>query len=204
MIKNIIFDMGNVLLSFEGDSLMRRYVPDADDCKLLMKELFETGDWVKLDWGQLREEGLADLVCPRVPARLREPLRQMLTHWYQHLEMIPGSYELVAELKTAGYKVYLLSNAGYSLEEVYRHDVPAIGLMDGRIISALEGVIKPHDEIYKRLFDRFDLQPEECFFIDDLPANIEGSKRNGMDGHVFDGDHKALRQALISAGVALK
>ncbi len=204
MIKNIIFDMGNVLIKFDGNKLLTSKIADENDCKLIMDELFKTGDWIKLDYGKLRESELADLVCPRLPSHLREPVRDALVTWYKNLELIPESYDLVKELKDLGYKVYLLSNAGYSLEEDYRHDIPAIGLMDGRMISALEGVIKPYDEIYQRLLSKFDLKAEECFFIDDLVPNIEGAKKNGIIGHIFDGDQKALRKALIDAGVNVK
>ncbi len=201
MIRNVIFDMGNVLIHFDGEEIMKPFVDKAEDRRLILRELFETGDWIQLDYGTLREAELAELVAPRLPTHLQQPLRNMLNGWYNHLTLSDQSYYLVEELKEKGYGVYLLSNASHSLEEEYRHHVPAIGLMDGRLISALEGVIKPEDAIYKRLFEKFALQPAECFFIDDMPQNIEGSRKNGMEGHVFDGDDAALRQALGKAGV---
>lgn len=205
MIHNIIFDMGNVLLRFNGAAILARYLPDPADQALVQKELFESGDWVRLDWGELREPELAALVGARLPERLRAPLSEMLAHWHEELPQIDQSYALVKELKQNGYRLYLLSNAGHAaLEEQYTDRVPAFRYLDGRIVSARIGSIKPHAEIYQALFDTFALKPEECFFIDDLSENIEGGRRFGMDGHIFDGDDHALRLALQAAGVEIE
>lgn len=204
MIRNIIFDMGNVLLRFDAQVLLAKYVADPEDRALLIREVFGSGDWVRLDWGEIREPELADIVCPRLPKHLRQPLREMLEHWHEELPQIDLSYHLVRELKQNGYRLYLLSNAGHALEEQYTDRVPAFRWLDGRIVSARIGNIKPFDPIYQALFSTFSLQPEECFFIDDLKENIEGGKRNGMNGHVFDGDDRALRLALRQAGVQVE
>ncbi len=196
MVRNIIFDMGNVLMYFDKEKLLFPYLKDENDRKLVIKEVFDSGDWARMDWGEYREEDLADLVCPRLPIHLQEPVRLALVNWYRNIELIPENCQLVQKLKDKGCRVYLLSNAGFSLEDVYRHDIPAIGIMDGRMISALEGVIKPHDEIYQRLLSKFNLKAEECFFIDDMEENIEGAMRNGIQGYVFDGDCDALRDAV--------
>lgn len=204
MIRNVIFDMGNVLLRFSATALLARYVENQEEQDLIIREVFGSGDWVRLDWGEIREAELADIVCPRLPEHLQQPLREMLAHWHEDLPQIDLSYHLVRELKQNGYGLYLLSNAGHALEEEYADRVPAFRFLDGRIVSARIGSIKPHDPIYNALFDTFSLQPEECFFIDDLKENIEGGKRNGMDGHVFDGDDRALRLALKHAGVQVE
>ena len=75
--------------------------------------------------------------------------------------------------------------------------MPGAEYFDGMLISAEEKLVKPDPAIYERLFSRFHLRPEECFFIDDLPANIEAARRCGMDGYCFtDGDEAALREVL--------
>ena len=64
--------------------------------------------------------------------------------------------------------------------------------------------MKPQPEIYRTLLREYDLQAEECFFIDDLNINIEDARFVGMDGAIFDGDLPCLRQALNAAGVPVK
>jgi putative hydrolase of the HAD superfamily len=109
-------------------------------------------------------------------------------------------YDLVAELKRMGYGIYLLSNAS-----VRQHDywprIPASRFFDGKLISADHHVIKPQLEIYRLCLEKFGLQAEECFFIDDAPANIEGALCCGIAGAVFHGDAKLLRSQLRAAGI---
>ena len=99
-------------------------------------------------------------------------------------------------LKSMGYGIYLCSNASVRLLECYRI-IPGIECFDGILFSAEVKCIKPQKEMYQHLFDRFQLKPEECFFIDDVMVNIEGARACGMDGYCFaDGDEAALRAAL--------
>ena len=75
--------------------------------------------------------------------------------------------------------------------------IPATDCFDGMLFSAEVKCIKPQKEMYQHLFDRFGLKPEECFFIDDLPSNIEGGRACGMDGYCFaDGNIEKLKAVL--------
>ena len=81
----------------------------------------------------------------------------------------------------------------------YRQVIPAIELFDGVLFSAEVKCLKPQKEIYMHFYRRFNLKPEECFFIDDLPGNIEGARQTGMDGYCFaDGDVERLKARLLS------
>ncbi|NCU19278.1 HAD family phosphatase, partial [Candidatus Falkowbacteria bacterium] len=78
--------------------------------------------------------------------------------------------------------------------------IPAHELFDGMIFSAEESCVKPNPEIYRRLFERYSLKPEESFFVDDVAANIEGGEKLGMRGYRFyDGDVERLREVLLHA-----
>jgi putative hydrolase of the HAD superfamily len=104
--------------------------------------------------------------------------------------------KVVVDLKSQGYKIYLCSNASVRLLTCYQM-IPGIEHFDGILFSAEVKCIKPQKEIYHHFFERFHLNPEECFFIDDLPMNIEGAKACKMDGYCFaDGDIKRLKEVL--------
>ena len=120
-----------------------------------------------------------------------------LAHWHEYnMWPLESMGELVRELKEMGYGIYLCSNASVRLLECYRI-IPGIECFDGILFSAEVKCIKPQKEMYQHLFDRFQLKPEECFFIDDVMVNIEGARACGMDGYCFaDGDEAALRAAL--------
>ena len=107
---------------------------------------------------------------------------------------------LVEELKKAGYGIYLLSNASLRQHE-YWPRIEASRFFDGTIISADEGIMKPGCEYFLRALSRFGLKAEECFFVDDVPANVEGAAFCGIPGAVFFGDARLLRSQLRSAGV---
>lgn len=104
---------------------------------------------------------------------------------------------LVRELKAKGYGLYVCSNASVRLPSCYKEVIPAVECFDGLLFSAEVKCLKPQKEMYEHFFNRFRLKPEECYFIDDLPMNIEGAKACGMDGHCFaDGSMENLRKDL--------
>jgi putative hydrolase of the HAD superfamily len=116
---------------------------------------------------------------------------------------VEGMAELVQELKENGYGIYLLSNASLRQHD-YWSKVPGWQFFDGKIISADEKVMKPHPDFYRIALERFALKPEECFFIDDVPANIEGALYCGIPGAVFHGDMALLRRQLRGAGIKIR
>ena len=115
---------------------------------------------------------------------------------------VPGMAELVRELRAKGYGVYLLSNASSELHK-YFHRIPGSECFMGKIVSADVKLLKPMHEIYERLYSEFDLKPEECWFVDDSPTNVECARCTGMGGSVFYNDAKRFRRELIEQGLDL-
>lgn len=200
MIRNIVFDMGQVLLRFDRDYFITRLGIEGEDKELLKREVFLSLEWARMDRGSLTDEEAALSVCRRLPERLHDAARKLVQMWDRPILPIPGMYELIGELKGKGYGIYLLSNASYRQHD-YWPRVEASKFFDGTLISADEKVVKPQPEIYRLLLERFDLKAEECFFIDDVPANIEGAFFCGIPGAVFHGDAVLLRRDLRAAGV---
>lgn len=200
MIRNILFDMGQVLIRFDRDYFMTRLGVAPADKPLLMREVFLSVEWVRMDRGTLHESEAFQRIASRLPERLHDAAEKLISMWDRPILEIDGMYELVAELKRKGYGIYLLSNAS-----VRQHDywprIPASRFFDGKLISADVKVIKPQPEIYQLCLEKFNLKAEECFFIDDAPANIEGALCCGISGAVFHGDVKLLRSQLRAAGV---
>ena len=204
MLRNIVFDMGNVLIHWRPALFVERMAIPEEDRPALLREVFGSVEWIQMDRGTLSfEEGLA-AICRRLPERLRGPARELTLDWWRRwLLPVEGMAELVRELKALGYGVYLLSNAKEDLPQ-YFDRIPGSECFDGRIVSADWKLLKPQPEIYRTLLREYNLQAEECFFIDDLNINIEGAWFVGMDGAIFDGDLPRLRQALNAAGVPVK
>ena len=98
--------------------------------------------------------------------------------------------------KKKGLNIYLLSNAGRSAD-IYWPAVPASVYFDGKVISAFVNCVKPDRKIYEILLDRYGLKADECLFIDDAPANVEGAKEAGIDAYLFDEDVNALSRYIF-------
>ena len=202
MIRHVIFDMGNVLLRFDRELFLDRVGAVGEDREKLMREVFLSVEWVMMDRGTLDEPEAERRMRARLPEHLHSAVHELTSRWDQPILPIEGMEELVGELKRKGYGVWLLSNASHRQHE-YWPRAAVSALFDGTLISADHGLMKPQKEIYELCLERFGLKAEECFFIDDAPANIEGANRCGITGCVFHGDAGALRSALRAAGVTI-
>lgn len=197
MIRNVVFDMGNVLIRFDPVRFVERLgLPDAGDREALLKVVFRGVDWPMLDWGAMDEEELARRVLPRLPERLHAPARELIFHWDEPLEPLPGMEAVVRECKEKGLGVYLLSNASARLHD-YWPRVPASECFDGVVVSAPLRRVKPMPEIYRHLMEKYRLKAEECLFVDDSALNVSGAVLVGMNGLLFDGDADAVRRAAF-------
>jgi len=203
MIKNIIYDMGGVLIEWRPDKLVRRLGYEGEDARLLLREIFGDSEWVGLDRGRLREEEAMAVFRERLPERLHPAIERCVYWWRDPLWPIPGMADLVAELKGLGYGIYLLSNATSALHEYFPR-IPGSEHFDGLIVSADHKLLKPEHELFEVLFRTYGLEGAECFFIDDNNANADASINLGMPAAVFDGDLPRLRRALQKAGVPVK
>lgn len=195
MIKNIIFDMGSVLLRFDSAMFLDRANVTGSDRILLQNRVFRSAEWAMTDWGTLSEEEACEKMCARLPERLHALTRSFLFDWDKPIVPVEGMADLVKELKDAGCGIYLLSNAS-SRQHEYWPRIPGSEYFDGTLISADIQKIKPNPEIYEALFEKFALIPEECLFIDDLGVNIAGGRMCGMEGILFTGDVSELRKEL--------
>lgn len=199
MIKNYIFDFGNVLVRFDPDELTAVSVPDPETRKMVRDVLFDRLYWDRLDAGTITDEELKRLACQRLPEYLHECACQAFDQWTQLHTPIEGMPELVEELKARGGKLYLLSNISIGFANNYHRNPWAsklFSLFDGLVFSGPIGITKPNREIFEYLLNRYQLDPSECLFIDDSPKNIIGCENIGIKGYLFDGNAEKLREAL--------
>lgn len=200
MIKNIVFDMGNVLLWFDRDRFLDAVGAEGEDRKILMNNVYLSVEWARMDRGSMTEAEAAASMSTHVPERLHGKVHLLVDQWDRPIYPVEGMAQLARDLKAAGYGIYLLSNASYRQHE-YWPRVPGSECFDGTLISADVKLMKPQREIYDLLCSKFSLKPEECVFIDDSAANIEGAEVAGMSGIVFHGEADEAREKLRALGV---
>ena len=199
-IESVVFDMGGVLMDWDPVRISRTLCPNPDDAALVAHAVFDAREWGWVDAGAVSPDTVAWTAKLKLPDRLHDMADRFVNHWYDEglFDPIPGMDALIRDFKVAGYKVYLLSNAGPTFEE-YRHRIPGIEVFDGVLVSCYEHVVKPDAPIYLLLCERYGLVPASCLFVDDLLRNVVGAERAGMQGYVFDGDVAALRRFVLGS-----
>jgi putative hydrolase of the HAD superfamily len=200
MIKNIVFDMGNVLARFDAALFCASRAENLKDAGVLRREVFDSVEWARLDRGVITREDAARAIEKRLPKRLRPHAAWLLEHWYDHFKPVPAMERFAGILKKAGYGIYLLSNAGYDFYR-FRPSLGALQYFDGELISAEVHFLKPEPRIFKALLKKYSLAAEECFFVDDMSANVEAALYLGFSGMVYRGSVRGLELALQKAGV---
>lgn len=198
MTKNIVFDMGKVLLAFEPKEFLKKIFSQEDVISALEKELFEGPEWALVDADALSDEAVVLSVSMRIP-QYAEQVKQAMEEWPGLLWQISGMEELLKDLKARGYRLYLLSNV-FSRFQQYFSKYLIFSLLDGIVISGTEHIVKPTPELYEHLCRKYGLVPEECLFVDDKPVNIEMALRLGWKGHVFT-DSADLRRWMETEGI---
>ena len=196
MIKNIIFDFGQVLVHFEPEYMVRQYVTDDGDVKLLSEVIFDRLYWDRLDLGTITDEETVKLCRERLPQRLWEVAEKIHMNWIYNIPEIDGMKELIKYVKERhGVGVFVLSNISHYFAD-NSHTVDILKLSDGCVFSARLGITKPDHRIFDHICKKYNLTPSETLFVDDSEKNINASIEFGLQGYLFDGDAEKLKVYL--------
>lgn len=193
MIKNIIFDLGRVLLEYNPDQYLIDLGYTEEQRQKLLSAVFKTKEWLLLDRGTITEPEAIRIWKQRNPD-LKADIELIMDNWESILTIKPDTLNLVEEL-AADYQLFVISNfhlkAYHYLKE--KHDF--FSNFDGIVISAEINSIKPELEIYQYLLATYSLNPAECIFIDDSAQNISAAEEVGIKAIQFT-NAAALRTDL--------
>ena len=197
LLRNVIFDMGNVLMTFDGREFASAFTEDEKDADLLYAALFGRTEWALLDSGTIDHATMLRVAEAHIPERLLPNLYECFDHWPELSRPLEETNTLARRLHAAGFGVYVLSNASDRIFEQLDR-APARAIFDGVVVSAEERLMKPDPAIFRVLCDRYDLAPEECLFVDDSLDNCRGAGVTGMWTHHFTGDVDALENQIAT------
>ena len=194
-IKNIIFDMGRVLLKFDPYVSLNTYCKNKEDVDLLYKELFQGPEWIMGDEGTITNGQRYELVKIRVPKRLHRTLKLVVENWEMCMKPVEGALDFYQLVKEKGYNTYVLSNACNRFYGYFPkfYDLNSFA---GVVVSSDVKMIKPNPAIYEYILKEYNLIPEECLFIDDVEANVEAAKAAGINGFVFRNNYGEVKKLL--------
>lgn len=186
--KNIIFDIGNVLLKFQPRDYLSQFY-NQKTTNELMNIIFMSSEWIELDKGSMLINDVIDILTNRFP-QYKDEITFILNHWTDMMTPIEENVHIAYQLKEKGYSLYLLSNFHKEAIETVFNKYEFFQIFDGKIISAHVHHIKPDYKIYQLLLEKYSLQPKKSLFIDDSLANVKAAEELGIKGiHVPYLDH---------------
>ena len=193
ILKNLVFDMGNVLIEWNSEKILKAITEDIHLQDLLRKEVFDTGLWVETDEGVKTREAVIEIVTGKLGEDYRNEITQLLRYWYKYVDVFTKVQDRIIELSKSGYSIYILSNTAFTFYDLVKEGyLPATSVAKGMVLSCEEKVLKPDEKIYNILLERYNLDPHDTMFFDDLPENIWGAARCGINGFVVENESELL------------
>lgn len=184
MVKNIVFDVGNVLVQWNPIPVVQKVFPELNNHDQLIKELMKSEVWIDLNKGKISEKEAIIRYHQSLSLNLNQ-LEILMYEVKESLLPIEGSFALVEKLSKANYPLYIITDNTLDIEAYLRNKYDFWKHFQGVVNSARLGVLKPSPLIYQHLLDSYGLDPKECVFFDDLQANVDGAMAVNMHARVF-------------------
>ena len=186
-IKNIIFDLGQVLLKFDWQSYLISLGYEGELYEILADAIFRNPDWITGDEGTVTPEEWEQLFLDNAPEYKNE-VKKVFEGIQYTIEKFDYTDDWVSLLKNNGYHLYFLSNYSEKLHKDTEHHMDFMAQFNGGIFSYEVKCIKPDSRIYKLLLEKYKLNPSETAFFDDRIENVKAACKLGIQGIIFTPD----------------
>lgn len=196
MIRNIIFDIGNVLADFCWEAFFRGLGYEGGMFERLGKATVKSPVWNEVDRGVWSEEELVEGFIQNDPA-LEPEIRRIFQNVHGMVSRRAYAIPWIRSLQEAGYHCYYLSNFSYKAHMECADALDFLEYMDGGILSYQDKVIKPQREIYQLLLDRYGLKAQECVFLDDTEKNLPMAEELGIKTILFQDREQAMEELKV-------
>ncbi len=194
MINTIIFDIGNVLVDFCWKEYFISRGFEGEAFEKIANATVRNDAWNEFDKGLISTEEIIEIFAKEAP-EYKKQIAEIYDHLPDMLKIYDYAYDWVCGLKKQGYKVYALSNwSKPAYDTNLDTNLRFLSEMDGAVISFQEGIIKPNPEIYKRICDRYQINPAKAVFIDDNANNIRAAKEFGLNAILFENYTQACEE----------
>ena len=196
MIKNVIFDYGNVLVDWNPAYLfLPVFNGDEEKCRYFTDNVCNREWFTRMDRGEDMDTCVAELQA-QYP-EYADAIALFRDRWFDMCHGdIPGMLEIIQDLKQKGYGVFGLTNWPAATFAEARRRFKTIGSIENYVVSSSVHLAKPEPAIYQLLLSKYNLKAQECVFIDDRADNVNAAMALGMSGIVYPGTAKELLPIL--------
>lgn len=206
MIKNIVFDIGNVILNFKLSEVLPAFTDNDEDQKFIIDNIINSPEWLRnalIDTGYITKEDAIEIVKDRTNHLKDELISKFWNTYNDYAKIDMRVIDLIKRLKDNDYRIYLLSNINpYTHDFVIKSGL--FDLVDGYVLSYQEHQIKPYEGIYNTLINRYNLIPNECIFVDDKDSNVKTANKLGIQGrYVKPDDYYSIIEMLNEYNINL-
>ena len=205
MIKNIIFDLGNVIINYNQKKIINNFTEKEEEIKYIYDEIFHAPEWTLMDLGDITNDGAIEIINKRNEFKYEKLTQDFLHEWYKKQPINRDIVEIAKILKNNGYNLFVLSNMANQTYEYFKND-EFFSLCTGIVISAHEHVKKPDEKVYRLLLNRYNLNAEECLFIDDDDSgkNYETANKIGIKGRrIIPNEAEDVKKLLLEFNVKI-
>ena len=181
---DIILDMGNVLLEWNKDKILRGVVKTEKDYMILDKAIFQSGLWERLDLGTLTREELVLKVVSLIGSIYQEKVQEVVWNWPSYIEIYTEVFPLLVRLKEKGHRIFILSNTSPVFYELLEEQLsPLNEILDGFVLSCDIKAIKPDSKMFEEILQKYELNPANCIFLDDVKENTKMAESLGIKAY---------------------
>ncbi|QCX53712.1 HAD family phosphatase [Elizabethkingia sp. JS20170427COW] len=177
-IKNIVFDFGGVLMDWNPRYLYKEIFSNEDEMEYFLNNIATLSWNMEQDRGRSLQEA-TEILQKQYPKYSKE----IALYYGEWPKMLKGAFEKNVELLYRlheKFPTYGLTNwSAETFPYAYEH-YPFFKLFKGIVVSGEEKLIKPDEAIYKVFLSRYELNANECLFIDDNLHNIEAAQKLGF------------------------
>lgn len=198
-IKNIVFDLGNVLITFTPLEFLYQVLGDRSQADRCYDLILQSPEWHALDRGQITTSEAKRNLKERDPS-LAAGVDVFYDRWMEMFHPIEDNVRLLNPLKQRGYRLFVLSNIIQEVYDVFREQLLFLQTFDGIVASCELGISKPDPAIYHYVLETYNLSPDETLFIDDMLENVEEARHLGISTIHFNGS-SLLQDELIQRGI---
>lgn len=181
---DIILDMDNVSLEWNKDKILQGISDTKKDYLILDKSIFQSGLWERLDLGTMSREELVLKVVSMIGRTYQKKVEEVIWNWPNYIEIFTEVFPILSEVKKKGHRIFVLSNTSKVFYDLLEEQLsPIKELLDGFVLSCDIKAIKPDLAMFEEILDKYQLDPTNCVFLDDIEDNTIAAEKLGIKAY---------------------